>query len=240
MRKGMELPIKSNTNVLTKTEKMAKALHRAVITASQNKYGVKVTPEEVYTIAVGEGFNRYLLNYYLQESSTDSSLSGFRTLGTDVIGSEVAVLKSGGFVSGSLNVQPQTETNEKGEKVTSGYFNNMQDGLEAAAGTIAFRKYLFLRDLKSFGVEPSTLTRQQMNFWLYLYFNPGPGFAKVQLRKYVQDGKLNDKNYITARPNEKVQNGRIGRDNAIIRAVMMETMYELGVLNLPGYSDSYR
>ncbi|MEK6887867.1 MAG: peptidoglycan recognition family protein, partial [Candidatus Aenigmatarchaeota archaeon] len=226
--------LETNTNVNQKIEKLVKAISRAIKTASENKYGVKVSLEEVYTIAIGEGLNSYLLNYYLSSDNNDYKVSGFNALGTDWIGSELTTLKTGGFISQGLEVEQRTSGNERGEIVISGDFKNLDDAMEGVAGTIAYRKYLFFRDLKNLGISPSSISRQQVNYWLYLYYNPGPGFAKQQLRKYVHNGILDDKSYITARHDELLYNGRNGRANALIRAVMIETMYELG---MPGYSN---
>ncbi len=223
----------SKTSISPNADKIAsrfiQAIYKGVDAANKNKFSVKITPEELYTISVGEGMVRYLREAYF---FGNSYISGFDDLGVDTIGNRIDYLKKSNFIRNDFALDVVKRRNEKNEEVLSAYFIDIDDAMEAAAAMVALSKSQFLQDAANLGIDVKTLTRRQMNFWTYFYFNCGEGCGYKQLRKFVSSGRLDDEGYINARPGEIIMNGRNARHNSVIRAVVMEFMYDSGMLAL--------
>lgn len=207
-----------------------KSIYNGVDSANKNKFGTKITPEELYTISVGEGMVFYLINSYNNHTAT--AVSGCEHLGIDTIKSQLNYLKENNFIKNDFSLRPEKCKHDKtGELRNSSTFSNMKDALEAAGAVVALAKTQSLQDAQNLGVDIKTLTRKQVNFWTYYYFNCGKECGFSFLRKYVSNGQLRDDSFINAKPGEIVFNGQNARYNAIIRAVMMEFIYDTGIFS---------
>ena len=219
----------------TKVKKILGSFYYAAGRASENKYGTRVSPLLVYTIGMGEGLVE-LLNVYYCDYNFDAYLepiSGFSRLGLDHFSDEIVALKSGGFLRNDFDEGDeyglQVNLNEKYKNVNSAYFKNLHYGLEALAARVAYSKYQFERDIKLLGIDKSSFSEDEINYWTYYYFNTGAGSAKNFLTSRISTGTLHEKSTISAKPGEKVRNGLCGRHNAIIRTATAKFIHDLGI-----------
>lgn len=229
-----------------KIKTLIKYFYDSAESASKNKYNIKVTPTEVYVITMGEGFIIMLesykkygtwlehYSYYCYKDRTGNIwTSGFALLGVDHFSDEASILKAGGFLRQDFKegreYRPTIRINEKKKKVQSDDFSNFKVGIEAAGARIAWSKYLFLRDIKSLGVQESSISDDQIFFWTYYYFNAGSGNGKSALSKFVSNGKINDQLFVMGKSGTTVKNGCKARDNSIMRLATYKSIKELNI-----------
>ncbi|MBR9702116.1 hypothetical protein GOV13_04305 [Candidatus Pacearchaeota archaeon] len=169
-------------------EDLVKWMYESADIANQNKYGVKVTPSEVFVVAMMEGLGDPHSGYIEMSYYDDhyAEINSFNHLGVDYAGdsTEMKRLKNGGFMPQNLNpVAVREAANEQGEIVKTGKFKDLKDGLTAVAGTLAHRKWRFETDFKRhFGEDEfNKLQDDEKFFWSYLYFNTGEGAGKGEL-----------------------------------------------------------
>lgn len=173
-------------------EKGEQALAEAILEGSRrangNPHGVSVDPAFVFTVAMAEGLNLWMnVNYDGNYPNwMESAVDGYQYVGLDWFKREQKELKSGDFLRSTFQGfrEDRWVSNEKGERLKVGVFYNLSDAMEALAATIAYRKWLFLEDARKFLGEQTVgeLTEAEINFWTYIYFNPGPGFGMEQLQ----------------------------------------------------------
>ncbi len=208
-------------------------IYDAANTANMNKYGIKITPSELFTTAMLEGLSReagifqtdgYYENHYVP-------VSGWNDLGTDTLGDpeETQRLKSGGFIPSDLNVISRGTTyNEKGLEVNPGDFDNLGDGLKAVAGVLAQRKYAFVNDFKNFYGEEefAKMSEDEKFFWTSVYYNGGEGLGKRQLTTGI------GRDFFSSLEEEKEASDVFSlKNNALIRMVTNKLHNELGIFN---------
>ncbi len=178
-------------------EDLVRWVYAASETASQNKYGVKVEPSEVFTTLMLEGAGSP--NGFIERKYYDFHnypVDGYQQLGTDFIGdeAELAKLKQDRFVPEDLGLKVYKIKNEHGVVVTTGEFENLKQGLIGMSGVLAERKHAFLQDFKkTFGEqELKKLSKDEVYFWTSFYYNCGVGCGRGELtgNKY-KDGRGN-------------------------------------------------
>jgi hypothetical protein len=169
-------------------EKSEAPIASAVLSAAQPAQGI--TPAFLHAIAFGEGLG-FFVDYQEQTGgSVDKApIDGFQYLGTDTFGSRVAQLKARHELPASFNEGTnytiKTNTNEKGQTVTSATFPTLKDGLTALSSLLADERRNFLTDARATLPKEqfSKLTQDQINFFTYLYFNEGSGKGRSQLQQ---------------------------------------------------------
>ncbi len=227
-------------------EDLIKWIYESSEIASQNKYNIKVSPSEVFTTFMLEGGadpkgpiegkNGYYYNH-------NTNVYGFGDLGLDYIGKEMSTLKKAGFVLSDIELSKLTNpTNEQGVSVSSGNFNNLEDGLMVQAGNLAYRKSIFLKDFKNYFGENefNELTDDEIYFWTSFYYNCGPGCGKGELTgtQYISgrgikvQGQGRNKIYKTLEYPEpsSLTNPRV---NALIRVSTKQWIDSLGLFDFP-------
>lgn len=215
----------NNANKIAKD--FIKSMYIGLDISNRNSFNVKINPEEIYAISMGEGIVVHLRTLYVSKRTV---LYGYTT-GLDTIGDRIDYLKQKRFIREDFDLEKSSVINEKGEVVTDARFNNIHDVMEATAAMVALSKAQFLQDAANLGINIKTLSRRQVNFWTYYYFNCGERCGFKQLRKFAVNGKLQDESFINAKPGEQIENGRNARHNSIIRAVMMEFIYDTGIFS---------
>jgi hypothetical protein len=160
--------------------KLIDAILHASDQVSDNPHGITVSPELLFIMSMIEGLDLWMDNFYYTKQ--DSKISGFSYLGLHDFDSEVTTLKNLGFLRRDYSgFTIQTSTNRRGERVASAVFDNIDIALEGMAAEIAYRQYLFLQDARAAGYNINDFSEEEKIFWTYLYFNPGPTFAKRNL-----------------------------------------------------------
>ena len=230
-------------------EDLVKWVYEATEKANKNKYGVKITPSEVFTTLMLEGVgnpSKYGYMEYEYYNDHYAPVSGFELLGTDFLGDPIEIqrLQSGRFISPNINIIKKNKYNEHGKRVSAGDFNNLKDGLEGLAGVTAHRKYIFEKDFKKyFGEEEfKKLTNDEKYFWTSFYYNSGEGAGKAYLTgakykikkggKIIEiQGKGREKTYKPFEYREPTTN-RNSRINALIRMTTNKWIKETGAFDL--------
>lgn len=209
--------------------------------ASRNNYGISISSSELYTLAMEEGLILYLAGYddpneeksyytggYYCTNSYTLPINGLFYLGLDYFPSEVSGLKNGNFLRQNFNEYKIVSVDS--DALPYAIFNNLDYGLEAIAARFAWTKWRFLNDAKNLGIDTKTLSEDQINFWTYYYYNLGANAGRNVLKKYVNNGILNDRIFIYM-SGESVVHGRSARHNAIIYAAMVKFIRGSGVLS---------
>jgi hypothetical protein len=160
---------------------------KAVLQATGGQTAIR--PAYLFTIAMGEG-----LMFYLDPANdfhhvdTSQGIDGFQELGVDTFATQAADLKRKGLVPAwfteGRDYTVTTNTNEKGQTVSSAAFPNLESGLVALRAMLADCQNRFRADVKA-QLGPTAaqhLTQDQVDYYTYVYFNAGPGFGAKQLK----------------------------------------------------------
>jgi len=171
-----------------KHEELVKGFYDAVETANQNKYGVEISPEELWTRVMLEGGAKYeegYLVYDYDHLGPNADVFGSR-LGLDYITSQKKELEEGGFLPKGFLDKFSRENSPESEidlPMNTLVFDNTANVLTAFAGELARRKYHFEQDfISAFGEEEFKKTSdEEKYFWLTYYFNYGEAGGKGEL-----------------------------------------------------------
>lgn len=130
------------------------------------------------SVAFNEGLNIYIdKNFY---ENQNAPVSGFVYLGLDNFGSEAAGLKKGGYLRQDFEEFKVTDAvNEKGQRVKSSDFPNIDAALEALGARLKYTQDLVLRDAAKYGYK---LNSDQLDYWTYVYWNCGPACRTQKLQ----------------------------------------------------------
>ena len=125
-----------------------------------------------------EGLHGWISNEYY--NNPDAELSAMGSLGADRFGKEEAILRDKGYLrpdfqEGADFSKEELLTSERGEASPRVIFKDVERGVEGAAAMLAYRRDLLKRDLRDNGLNPDDLTRDQLNYWTYVYYNAGSG-----------------------------------------------------------------
>jgi hypothetical protein len=239
-------------------EELIKWFDKATESASQNKYGVELSREELWTRYMIEGGGQYSENYPIYDYDhigREADVSGSH-LGLDYIKSNQAALEKGGFLEkGFLDkfAKEDAPLNEDSQEMETIIFDNVKDSITAFAGELARRKYVFQEDFKeAYGENKfKSMTDNEKYFWLTYYFNAGEGAGKGELTatKYTTynsrgelitvQGKGRENVYqpwIGATPGDiesGIPEGQSARFNALISESTYKFVEELGIFNFP-------
>ncbi len=63
-------------------------------------------------------------------------------------------------------------------------FTNINSAIEALSATLLHRRSLFFEDLEELGIDKNTLTKDQVAYWTYLYFNCGDTCGRNRIGRY--------------------------------------------------------
>jgi hypothetical protein len=241
-----------------KKEELLKYFNDAAESANKNKYGVKLSTEELWTRFMLEGGGYYQEGYPVYDYDhigSEADVSGSR-IGLDYIKHDQKYLESGGFLEeGFLDkfAKEDAPLNERSQAMETLVFDNPEHALTAFAGELTRRKYLFQRDFKEAygGDEFKKMNDGEKYFWLSYYFNAGEVAGKGELTgiKYeshnslgeaiVVQGKGREKGYqpwVGAEPGSiesGIGLGKSARFNAILSESTYRFIEELGIFNLP-------
>ncbi len=199
-----------------KLKEILRDLYGASEKASNNNYGVHVSPSEVYTILILEGFYSSFYNgirdlfcnpdRWEKFPADSSSLMRMHNLG-----GEINNLKINGFLRQDFNNGDEYfEYNYRGKKPVqfgkdSSDLNIKQDlksieyALEAGAARIAWNKYTFLKEATELGIissisAESELSEEQVMFWTYCYYQRPS--EKTFCYRQMRDNKNNLNSFI--------------------------------------------
>ena len=160
---------------------------RAILEATGGQTAIR--PSYLYTIAIGEG-----LLYYLDSANrfthvdTSRPVSGFGELGVDTFASSAEALKRSGLLptwfKEGVDYTVNEATNEKNQVVRSADFPDLKRGLIALRAMLADSRGHFLADARAvLGPQKAAkLTRDQVDYFTYVYFHAGAGFGKKHLQ----------------------------------------------------------
>ena len=231
-------------------EDLLKWTYEAADRANQNIYGVKISPEEVYTLMMGEGgaaTGEGYLYYDYKNKGHNTKVYGSR-LGLDYIYSQKDKLEKGNFIPKGLLENLKKEDaplNEHGQKMNTLIFDNPKQALTAFAAEMARRKYVFEKDFKEyFGEEEfKKLSKEEELYWVKRYFNTGEGAGKGELTgteyAYNRDGKRivvqgkGRKNLYKPWKGEEISHVRNAQFNALLTVSTYKFMKSLGLFNFP-------
>jgi hypothetical protein len=241
-----------------KEEGLVKLFDDAAESANQNKYGIKISTEELWTRYMLEGGGEYNEGYPIYDYDhigSEADVSGSR-IGLDYIKSNQRALEQGGFLEKSFLDEFAKENaplNEYSQEMQTIIFDSTKDSLIAFAGELARRKYVFERDFKEeFGEgEFKRVTEGEKYFWLSYYFNAGEGAGKGELTatKYSTYNSDGDPIVVQGKGRENVYKpwvgeepgsiksgiglGRSARFNALLSESTYKFIKKLGIFNLP-------
>ncbi len=125
---------------------------------------------------------------------TVPGLNGFSIGGLDWFGGEYSHIRDAGFLSGDFESKFTVSytTNEKGESVPTANFNNVDAVFEAFAATMLYRQHRFLKDIQNEGIGQDDISREEILFWTYFYFNGGEGKGRRVIRKHDSLEEMKD------------------------------------------------
>lgn len=201
-------------------------VYKGVVSASQQLYertGKEISPEFLYTGAVAEGLDRLISDG--EEGVNVKGIKGQGYLGLDNFGTDAPILRAGGYLPkdfiegegywkypkenpGGIYVLKNGKygveefSNEKNELVLSGEFKNLEDVFVAKAAEYAWRQDILLNDLKKTGINKNELSKDEIDFWTYVYYNSGQASGKQMLESYNKKGYLQTEDYIWKKPDD--------------------------------------
>jgi hypothetical protein len=128
-------------------------------------------------VSFTEGLGLWISDYYRQNPHAE--VNSFLNLGMDRFGKEEKRLKEGGYLREDFGGRDYkvigTIEGETGEKSPSINFRNINTAMEGFAAMVKVRQDLVVKDLESNGLDKSSLTRDELNYWTYVYYNAGSG-----------------------------------------------------------------
>ncbi len=170
-------------------EEMLKWTYEATERANQNIYGVKISPEELWTMYMMEGGSNWRSGYPYydyNEFGANADILG-SNIGLDFIKEHQTELENGNFLPrGFLDQFSKddywTET-EYYQQFNTVIFDNPKQSFIAFAAEIARRKHSFQEDfISAFGEEEfKKLSDEEAYYWLRRYFNTGEAAGKAHL-----------------------------------------------------------
>jgi len=166
----------------------------AVVKSVLNASNRQISPELLYTIAIGEGLNDYFHDGGKKARKGEARVSGFDHIGLDDFGSDVDTLKKEGFLRNDFDPGDEyavkTVTLPPGEvgagtKKRSATFRDLPSAMEALGADLAWRRNKFSVDAEEVlgEVQAKKLTDQELDYWTYIYFNAGLDKGKKRLEK---------------------------------------------------------
>lgn len=154
-----------------------------------------VDPSFLYTVAIGEGMNQLIEdNYNGSDGEFETNyINGFGSLGTDVFGMDVDLLRARGLLpepfDEGVHYTLETNVNEKGEEVVSANFHSvpggptaLENGLSALAAMLVNTQRGLLRLARELGHDVDRWTQSEINYISYVGYNAGYGTARSYLR----------------------------------------------------------
>lgn len=202
----------SNTN----SQAVVRQIYAAADSASQNKYGVKVTPAELYGAMKGEGWGFKPMDVDIANIDSYHTPSDFPVfdvypaypdrnidIGETNVGlsgsidtSTIKKLENDGFIPRGIETSPNIEYYYGGQSQV-GLFVKSKDVFNYFAGVYTQKKYYFERDFKKlYGEEEfNKLSDDEKYYWTTYYFNAGEGGEKSTQGGYYAL-KNRDKYYV--------------------------------------------
>lgn len=141
-----------------------------VIRRTLKKGAGALSAEQLYTLAIGEGLNTWLVKKtVIGHDDPEALVNGFGRLGLDHFADEVEALKSEGYLPNSFNeYTPITAQNEKGETVHSAVFSNIEAALTAFCALANKRATMAIAYGTRLGY--GTIHEDSKMFWAYVFF----------------------------------------------------------------------
>ncbi len=148
-------------------------------------------PSFLYVVAIGEGMNRLIDRNYNGENGAFEVdyISGFNSLGTDVFGMDVDLLRARGLLpepfEEGVHYTLSHHTNEKGEDVVAANFHSvpdgptaLQNGLSALSAMLINTERGLLRYARNRGHDVESWTDSERHYVSYVGYNAGYGTAR--------------------------------------------------------------
>jgi hypothetical protein len=213
-------------------EAIMKEVYTSADTANQNKYGVEISPLELYGAMKSEGWGFKADSSSLPpfesfiEQPDKGGYGGEFGLTYSVNTQVSESLKDGGFIPEDIELI----------KGTNSFFSQDQlkvkDAFTYFAGVLAQKKYFFQKDFKALYGEDeyNSLTSDEESYWTTYYFNAGEGAGKNAL-------KNREENYVTVweggRPSDTSEFYGNAQFNSRLRTDFEEYLNALGLFNYP-------
>ena len=201
--------------------------YKQIVMEQAQKLGIK--PEILFASLNEEGVRDFAKG---KEYSGDDKypVDGYAQVGLDTFGDAYPNLVKKGYLPANMDYSPVLGENEKGQKVHTANFKNLDDAVAAKAA--------MLKDLQDQVTDYSTkkgynLTDQDKDFFMLAGYNGGFGNAKGMLDSYAQKGVLQNGAYLTQKPSSY---GGI-YDHVMRRTVPATAWKDDGIFNPPTQID---
>jgi hypothetical protein len=211
-------------------EAIMKEVYTSTDIANQNKYGVQVSPLQVYGAMKSEGWGYKPESDYVPQfgqliKDPNMEVNGIYVGLTNSGGpQDIKALKDGGFIPKDLDVT--TVINDQWSSPAL----KAKDAFTYFAGVFAQKEYFFQRDFTAlYGEEAyNSLTPDETSYWTTYYFNAGEGAGKNALKNIEQ-------NYVAVWEGGKPSTPYTGNPqfNSRLRTDFEEYLQELGLFNYP-------
>jgi len=160
---------------------------RDILDASKE---MKINPYLIYSSMEQEGLVLYLMN---SPYKSDSIVDTYSKLGIDAIISDLPEIRRNGYLEDFSYEGIGKRTNEKGLVVEAANIK-LKDAARAVAAELKVRQENYLiPDLRRRGIDPTSLTQEELDWWTYTYYNAGQGTGRRLLGNYginfIYEGK---------------------------------------------------
>jgi len=168
------------------------AKEKNVVKAVLNNSNEKISPEFLYSVAMGEGLTFYFSDYGSKASAGTAPVDGPQHIGLDEFGDDVTELQAGGYLrkdfrKGTDYTPYDWVRNEAGGEMLlhTAKFKNLNVALEAVSAELTARRDKFIADYFEMYGEDATedLNDEQLDYWTYIYYNTRPKVRRKLLTK---------------------------------------------------------
>lgn len=146
----------------------------------------------IFASLMEEGGNKY---------SNDNTIDGFQHFGLDRIGENINELISKNYLSKDIldriDINYKGVRNEKNELIQSAKFSTFDDVITMKNAIFNQEKDLILKVAKKEGVE---LSDKAIEYFTIAGYNGGRGNAAKMLKKFIEDGLLEDDKFLKVSP----------------------------------------
>lgn len=190
--------------------------------------GAGIDPRLFYTSAMEEGMSGLYPdknNMVYSSGNKDYPVSGYASFGLDNVYDRFPEFIKKGYLPADFakNIVKRQHENEKGERVNSADFKNVDAALQAKA---AYMRSAY-DDVDSYAkAKGMKLSPQQRDFFALANYNSGAGNFKKMIESYNQKGYLKNDEFLKKRPDESWKQVY---DNVIVRMKMADALKNEGL-----------
>lgn len=164
-----------------------------------------IRPELLYSSTMEEGMRQMFPNARNSGvGGTDDPnypIDGFFGFGLDTFSDQYKDLVTKGYLDPKFadRFKPVYKTNEKGERVNSAYFKDMDDAILAKSAMIRSAS----DDISNWATQNKIpLSDKAKDFFTLVAYNAGMGNAQKMLSSYAKEGFLKDDSFLKKRPSQ--------------------------------------